>query len=309
MYGADGALLRVERAGQLQAFATSAGGTWACLALCRTQAAMRLLLAALLSLAWCVNISLGNEFYETGARHGTDKARTHAHTHAAAAAPALLPLHVTRRPLLRCADAHTAAAQVTGHAYHHSYYMFLRWMRHKHIKLLEIGLGCTMNTGSASIMLWQDYFKDLDLWMADIDTVCAAKVQNTTKNTILIGDQGSEADLLRWVNTTGGGFDIIVDDGSHSPRHQLESFRVLFQHALKPGGIYFIEDIESPQRPICNPYQPEALSRDKILYWIDQLLIFPRHADVDLPPGLQSITCQRESCAFHKCPADAIRCP
>ncbi len=31
-------------------------------------------------------------------------------------------------------------------------------------------------------------------------------------------------------------------------RHQLESFRVLFEHGLKPGGIYFIEDIESPQR-------------------------------------------------------------
>jgi hypothetical protein len=145
--------------------------------------------------------------------------------------------------------------------------------------------------------------------MADIDTVCAAKVQNTTKNTILIGDQGSETDLMQWVNITGGGFDIIVDDGSHNPRHQLESFRLLFEHALKPGGIYFIEDIESAQRPTCQPFEPAVLSRDKILYWVDQLLIFPREAALDLPPGLQSITCQRESCAFHKCPEDAIRCP
>jgi hypothetical protein len=187
--------------------------------------------------------------------------------------------------------------------------MFLRWMKHKPVKLLEIGLGCTMNTGSASILLWQDYFKEVDLWMADIDTVCAAKVQSTTKNTILIGDQGSEKDLMQWVNLTGGNFDVIVDDGSHNPQHQLESFRVLFEHALKPGGIYFIEDIESPQRKICEPYQPTVLSRDKILYWVDQLMIFPRHAELDLPKGLQSITCQRESCAFHKCPEDAIRCP
>jgi hypothetical protein len=33
--------------------------------------------------------------------------------------------------------------------------MFLRYMKHKPVKLLEIGLGCTMNTGSASILLWQ----------------------------------------------------------------------------------------------------------------------------------------------------------
>ena len=45
----------------------------------------------------------GNDFYETGAKYGTDK--------------------------------------VTGHKYHHTYHQFLRYMKHKPVKLLEIGLG------------------------------------------------------------------------------------------------------------------------------------------------------------------------
>jgi hypothetical protein len=166
-----------------------------------------------------------------------------------------------------------------------------------------------MNTGSASINTWQAYFDSVDLYMADIDTTCARKVQNTTKNKILIGDQSSETDLKRWIDESGGNFDYIIDDGSHNPMHQMESFRVLFQNALKPGGIYFIEDIESMNRKICQPFQPEALSRDKILYWVDELMKFPRSAEVDIPKDLMSITCQRESCAFHKCPAEEPRCP
>ena len=216
-------------------------------------------------------VSSDNDFYTLGVEHHTDK--------------------------------------VTAHAYQHMYNMFMRWRRHHPVKLLEIGLGCTMNTGSASINTWQAYFNVLDLYMADIDTKCADKVQHTTRNAILIGDQSSEADLKRWMVESGGAFDFIVDDGSHNPQHQLESFRVLFQHGLKPGGVYFVEDIESPNRTMCNPFQPDRLSRDKILYWVDQLLIFPRSARVDVPDGLMAITCQREACAFHKCPTDEKNCP
>lgn len=49
--------------------------------------------------------------------------------------------------------AHTD--KVTSHSYHHTYELLLRPLRHKRMKVLEIGLGCTMNTGSASINLWQ----------------------------------------------------------------------------------------------------------------------------------------------------------
>jgi hypothetical protein len=199
--------------------------------------------------------------------------------------------------------------KVTGHAYHHTYNQVMHLSRHKPVKLLEIGLGCTMNTGSASICLWQKYFADVDLWLMDIDTKCADKVHNFTKNAIIIGDQGSEKDLRRAIELSGGAFDFIVDDGSHSPAHQLESFRVLFEHALKPGGTYFIEDIESTSRELCESPFPSGNSRDRVVYWADQFLKFPRIADVDLPANLMSMTLQREMAVFHKCPVDEERCP
>ncbi len=148
--------------------------------------------------------------------------------------------------------------------------------------------------------------------MADIDTACAAKVQNHTRNTILIGDQGSEADLRRWVKESGADvapFNLIVDDGFHQGHNQLASFTVLFQEALAPGGIYVIEDLEGDDLPLCQDLQVKAVMRDQILYWMHQLLRVPRSLVLDLPPGLQGITCQREACFFHKCPEHAVNCP
>ena len=168
-----------------------------------------------------------------------------------------------------------------------------------------------MNSGRASIDLWQSYFERLDLWMADIDPECAVKVQNATANTILIGDQSSEADLMRWVNTSGGAFDIIVDDGSHNPQHQLESFRVLFSQGLKGGGIYFIEDIETPdEKKLCDSsFDTARWSRDTFAYWAYELMKSPRRATVDIPPGLMMVACQREACAFFKCHDGDKACP
>jgi hypothetical protein len=46
------------------------------------------------------------------------------------------------------------------------------------------------------------------------------------------------------VKNVDGDLDFIIDDGSHHPEHQITSFIYLFEHGLKPGGIYIIEDIE-----------------------------------------------------------------
>ena len=41
-----------------------------------------------------------------------------------------------------------------------------------------------------------------------------------------------------------GGWDVVIDDGSHLPRHQLTSFASLFPF-VRPGGLYIVEDIET----------------------------------------------------------------
>ncbi len=39
-------------------------------------------------------------------------------------------------------------------------------------------------------------------------------------------------------------YDIIIDDGSHVPQHQIISLACLLP-ALNPGGLYIIEDLET----------------------------------------------------------------
>ena len=48
-----------------------------------------------------------------------------------------------------------------------------------------------------------------------------------------------------------GGFDIIIDDGSHIMEHQQTSLQILSQY-MKPYGTYIIEDIETSYYPRFN---------------------------------------------------------
>lgn len=74
----------------------------------------------------------------------------------------------------------------------------------------------------------------------DIDPAVAS-LRNEGKE-IHIGDQGDPLFLSELAQTCGP-FDIIVDDGSHIPDHQLTSFFSLFPN-LNDGGIYIVEDLE-----------------------------------------------------------------
>ena len=61
---------------------------------------------------------------------------------------------------------------------------------------------------------------------------------------VRIGSQADPAFLAKVVQELGP-FDIIIDDGSHVVSHQIASFNALFDEALKPGGIYMVEDLET----------------------------------------------------------------
>ncbi|KAI8586057.1 hypothetical protein BDZ88DRAFT_455374 [Geranomyces variabilis] len=118
----------------------------------------------------------------------------------------------------------------------------------KKLKLLEIGLGCDMNYGPGkSLALWQEYFGDaVDLYFMEYDAACAEKWNAKTEGaTIISGDQAKIEDLQRVIDISGGNFDLIIDDGGHSMIQQKTTYKHMFLNALKPGGLLFIEDLQT----------------------------------------------------------------
>ena len=154
-----------------------------------------------------------------------------------------------------------------------------------------------------SVPVWREYFGniDLELWMAEYDAKCAAgwvKVNGALAN-VVSGDQADPQVLQRWINETGGEFDIVVDDGGHTWSQMTNSFRYLWP-VLRPGGVYFIEDL------VCagqDKYQ-DAPADQNPLEWIKQYIetIATRYGSPTNPQmDLKTISCTMGICAFEKC--------
>jgi hypothetical protein len=126
--------------------------------------------------------------------------------------------------------------KVERHGYHRFYPWFLREFRGRPIRLLEIGIDQL-----GSVNLWRTYFKaGLELHGIDRDK----KTFEDSSVHLHKVDQSKLAELKRFVESTKDGFDVIVDDGSHIPEHQLQTLESLWP-ILSPGGVYILEDIET----------------------------------------------------------------
>ena len=114
--------------------------------------------------------------------------------------------------------------------------------RHQPIRLLEIGIGGyeLRTVGGASLAMWADYFANGQITGIDV-----AQKQLSLDPRIKVF-QGSQIDprFLKAVCDQRGPFDIIIDDGSHVPKHVVASFQILFP-TLADGGLYVIEDVQT----------------------------------------------------------------
>lgn len=106
----------------------------------------------------------------------------------------------------------------------------------REIKLLEIGVR-----EGGSLQLWRDYFRlgviiGIDIKLPE-HFVPGERIQ------VFEGSQSDERFLSEVANRTAPeGFDIIIDDASHIGQLTKTTFWHLFDHHLKPGGLYAIED-------------------------------------------------------------------
>jgi len=137
------------------------------------------------------------------------------------------------------------------HNYADIYQAYFSDIREEPLTILEIGAGVLgpnwetgivggRNPGGASIRMWYDFFPKARIVTIDINP--AGFLENDRIEAYTV-DQGSEESLAGFLSQLGATqFDIVIDDGSHVPEHQQTSLGMLFG-AVKPGGLYFIEDL------------------------------------------------------------------
>jgi hypothetical protein len=82
--------------------------------------------------------------------------------------------------------------------------------------------------------------------------------------TYLTADQGDRAGIARMLRDLNRVFDLVIEDGSHIPRHQAICLAETLP-LLRPGGMYVLEDLQTSHarhavyREHCAPGTPNAL--------------------------------------------------
>ena len=137
---------------------------------------------------------------------------------------------------------------------HHNYadfYSEIFFHRRNEIKsFLEIGLGTNnvnlpSNMGIdgvplASLRAWRDYFKNAQVYGADIDK---SILTNEERIKTFFVDQANPESIKKLFNSIGElKFDIILEDGLHEYNANICFFENSIDY-LKNNGIYIIEDV------------------------------------------------------------------
>jgi hypothetical protein len=128
----------------------------------------------------------------------------------------------------------------TTHRYVDVYNTFFHSIRRRCLGILEIGVGGDDDpyTGGGSLRMWRTYFPRARIFAID---VLDKRPHQERRIKIFRGSQ-DDADFLNKVADEIGQLDVVIDDGSHIPRHVRKTFDTLFRR-LAPGGLYVVEDV------------------------------------------------------------------
>jgi len=125
--------------------------------------------------------------------------------------------------------------KASRHSYHEIYEPHFEPLKDKNINILEIGIF-----KGASTAAFTKYFPNAHIYGIDIfERINPEEVPilNHKRVTWMKGDSTKKPEY--WPDVE---FDIIIDDGRHTPFSNLMSFRYAFPR-LKKDGMYFIEDV------------------------------------------------------------------
>ena len=126
------------------------------------------------------------------------------------------------------------------HPYTAVYSLLFGSLRYRECKFAEIGVA-----GGASVVLWNNYFKNASFYFFDRDTDFLNNASNYVpkeKNTFTEMDVKNRSSIVKGLEATGGELDILLDDSTHTREDQI----LIIKEGLpfvKSGGIIIIEDV------------------------------------------------------------------
>jgi hypothetical protein len=154
--------------------------------------------------------------------------------------------------------------------------------------VLEIGLG-TLNPSipssfvgntqhfshykpGGSLRVWKDFFPNAQVYGVDIAKDCMFE-EDRIKTFLFDSTNVDECNSALNDLT----FDIIIDDGLHEARAQLDTFSNLFPR-LNSGGYYFIEDI-APHNPLYEQWEEvfKEIEGEKWTNKYRNIIVFFKH--------------------------------
>jgi len=130
--------------------------------------------------------------------------------------------------------------KISTHNYHYLYGANIGQYRDLEINFLEIGLGCDGNGAGKSLSLWKEFIPKASIYIMEYDAECAEPFRKQVKQ-LFTGDQ-SDLNVMKNIGKEVGHFDVVVDDGGHSRKQQVNSLIGLWPF-VSSGGVYIIEDM------------------------------------------------------------------
>jgi hypothetical protein len=133
-----------------------------------------------------------------------------------------------------------------SHWYTQHYQRYFAAWRKRPLKILEIGVGGyqDLSNGAQSLHMWKRFFPNSHI--VGIDFYDKSHFSEHRID-VLQCDQ-TDATRLTGISQRYGGFDIVIDDGSHLNEHVIQTFHILFP-LLKAPGFYCIEDLQTAYWP------------------------------------------------------------
>jgi hypothetical protein len=133
-----------------------------------------------------------------------------------------------------------------SHWYTQHYQRYFGPLKKKRLNLLEIGVGGYENPdeGGESLRMWKAYFRKSRIVAIDIRD----KAHFSEHRVDVRQCDQTDAEALHRLSSEYGGFDIIIDDGSHINEDVVKTFNVLFP-LLRQDGVYVVEDTQTAYWP------------------------------------------------------------